>query len=129
MSSSESYDDALATRPFKHRIDRRDRRALAEELIVLDHGPDVYRVYSETGKEYLVDTRLPSCTCPDFQYRDTDCKHIRRARIETGERSLDAVETEIQDALDELDAHITNLAAQRAELVGLRRDLDRLKQN
>jgi uncharacterized Zn finger protein len=76
-----------------------------------------------------VDTRLPSCTCPDFQYRDTDCKHIRRARIETGERSLDAVETEIRDALDELDAHIANLAAQRAELVGLRRDLDLLKQN
>lgn len=129
MSSSESYDEALATRPFKHGIDKRDRRALSEHLVVLDFGPDIYQVYSEEGEEYLVDIRLPSCTCPDFMYREADCKHIRRARIEAGERDLDAVEKEIQGAIDQLDDHLANLVAQRAELVGLQRDLDQLRED
>jgi flagellin-like hook-associated protein FlgL len=59
-----------------------------------------------------------------YVHREADCKHIRRARIEAGSRDLDALDTEIQDALDTLDDHIANLAAQRAELVSLRRDLD-----
>lgn len=124
MSTVPSYDDALATRPFKHEIDKRDQRALSEQLVVIEHGPDVYQVYSEEGTEYLVDIRTPSCTCPDFMYREADCKHIRRARIEAGQRDLDSLDSEIQMAIDKLDDHIGNLAAQRAELVGLQRDLD-----
>ena len=127
MSTSTSYDDALATRPFKHEIDKRDRRALSEHLTVVEHGPDIYRVYSEEGIEYLVDIRTPSCTCPDFMYREADCKHIRRARIEAGSRDLDALGAEVQSALDALDDQIANLAAQRAELVSLQRDLDRFR--
>ena len=127
MSTSTSYDDALATRPFKHEIDKRDRRALSEHLTVVEHGPDIYRVYSEEGVEYLVDIRTPSCTCPDFMYREADCKHIRRARIEAGSRDLDALGAEVQSALDALDDQIANLAAQRAELVSLQRDLDRFR--
>jgi flagellin-like hook-associated protein FlgL len=127
MSTSTSYDEALATRPFKHEIDKRDRRALSEQLTVLEHGPDIYQVYSEEGVEYLVDIRAPSCTCPDFVYREPDCKHIRRARIEAGRRDLNSLNEEVQEALDELDDHIANLAAQRAELVSLQRDLDQFK--
>ena len=128
MSSSESYDEALATRPFKHEIDRRDRRALSEHLVVLEYGPDIYQVYSEEGEEYLVDIRLPSCTCPDFMYRKADCKHIRRARIEADEYDLDGVATEVQSAIDQLDEHLANLVAQRAELVTLQRNLDQLRE-
>lgn len=127
MSTSTSYDEALATQPFKHEIDKRDRRALSERLTVIEHGPDIYQVYSEEGIEYLVDIRTPSCTCPDFMYREADCKHIRRARIEAGSRDLDAIDEEVQSALDALDDHIANLAAQRAELVSLQRDLDQFR--
>jgi flagellin-like hook-associated protein FlgL len=127
VSTSPAYDEALATRPFKHEIDKRDRRALSERLVVVDYGPDVYQVYSEEGTEYLVDIRTPSCTCPDFMYREADCKHIRRARIEAGQRDLESLDGEIQTAVDKLDEHITNLAAQRAELVGLQRDLNRFR--
>lgn len=129
MSTSTSYDEALATRPFKHAINKRDRRALTERLTVIEHGPDIYQVYSEEGIEYLVDIRAPSCTCPDFMYRKADCKHIRRARIEAGSRDLGSLDEKVQEALDKLDEHIANLAAQRAELVSLQRDLDRFKES
>lgn len=127
MSTSPSYDEALATRPFKHEIDKRDRRALAERLTVIEHGPDIYQVYSEEGTEYLVDIRTPSCTCPDFMYREADCKHIRRARIEAGSRDLDSLGEEVEEAVAKLDDHIANLAAQRAELMSLQRDLDQFR--
>lgn len=125
MSTTTSYDDALATRPFKHAIDRRDRRALSERLVVLEHGPGIYEVYSEDGTEYLVDIRTPSCTCPDFMYREADCKHIRRARIEAGEHDLDSLAATVEETVGKLDDHIANLAAQRAELVRLQRDIER----
>ena len=127
MSTTTSYDDALATRPFKHAIDRRDRRALSEHLVVIEHGPDIYEVYSEGGTEYLVDIRTPSCTCPDFMYRDADCKHIRRARIEAGQHDLDSLTGDVEATIAKLDDHIANLAAQRAELVRLQRDIDRFR--
>lgn len=126
-SMSTSYNEALATRPFKHRIDKRDRRAVGERLTVLEYAPDIYQVYSEAGEEYLVETRAPSCTCPDFRYREADCKHIRRARIEAGEYDLDGLATEIDDAIDTLDNRLANLAAQRSELVGFRREVNRLR--
>ena len=50
-----------------------------------------------------------------------------RARIEAGSRDLDALDVEIQDALDALDDNIATLAAQRAELVSLQRDLDQFR--
>lgn len=124
---SSSYDEALATRPFKHRLDRRDRRALSEQLIVLEDAPDIYKVYSEAGEEYMVDTRGPACTCPDFRYREADCKHIHRARIEAGEYDLAQLDTDIQETIDALDDHLANLTAQRAELANLQDELDQFR--
>ena len=126
---STSYDEALATRPFKHRIDKRDRRALSEQLVVLEDAPDIYKVYSEMGEEYMVETRAPACTCPDFRYREADCKHIRRARLEAGDRDLADLDSEIQTAIDALDDHLANLTAQRAELVSLQRDLNQFRED
>ena len=126
---STSYDEALATRPFKHRIDKRDRRALSEQLVVLEDAPDIYKVYSETGEEYMVETRAPACTCPDFRYREADCKHIRRARLEAGDRDLTDLDSEIQTAINALDDHLANLRAQRAELLELQRDLNQFRED
>lgn len=126
---STSYDEALATQPFKRRIDKRNRRALSEQLVVFEDAPDIYKVYSETGEEYMVETRAPACTCPDFQYHEADCKHIRRARIEAGDRDLAGLDSEIQTAINAPDGHLANLTAQRAELLELQRDLDQLRED
>ena len=75
------------------------------------------------------DVSGPAFTCPDFQYCEADCKHIRRARIEASEYNLADLNGEVQDAIDTLDDHLANLAAQRAELVSLQRDLDQFCEN
>jgi hypothetical protein len=68
-----------------------DYRALAEYLTVLEDGdvrarsaPNLYTVTSESGSTYLVDADLPACECPDHEYRDRICKHIRRVMFATG---------------------------------------------
>lgn len=129
MSTKPAFDDALVTRPYKHDIDKRDRRALSEQLLVFEDAPDIYRVYSEAGKEYMVDTRRPACTCPDFQYHEATCKHIRRARIEAGEYDLTTLDGQIQETIDTLDDQLDNLAAQRAELISLQRALDQFTED
>ena len=79
------------------RIDPRDARALTEVMSVLDeHDPrvsgadDLFLVVSSSGSEYLVDAREGTCECPDHQYRDAFCKHLRRVTYETGMRPLPA---------------------------------------
>lgn len=72
-----------------------DYRALTEYLTVLGNGDDrargglgLYAVTTQSGSEYLVDTGLPACECPDFEYRSRACKHIRRVMFATGWRDL-----------------------------------------
>lgn len=65
----------------------RSLRAVSEYMSVVRDAPDLYTVVSESGREYTVDLRDdPACTCGDFQYRTevSECKHILRARLETG---------------------------------------------
>ncbi len=75
-------------------LDERDVRALTEYMTVLaDVGQvagaeDMYVVTTESGSEYTVDLRHGSCTCPDAEYRDVRCKHIRRAEFATGRRPI-----------------------------------------
>jgi len=86
-------------------IDDRDARALTQYLTVLDDvgrardAPELYLVVSESGSEYLVDTRGEgACECADHQY-GARCKHLRRVAFATGERSIPSwVDT---DAVDE----------------------------
>ena len=84
-------------------IDARDARALAQYLTVLEDvgrargAEDLYLVISESGSEYLVDARLGACECPDFEYRDVRCKHLRRVAFAIGETSLpDGVDVDPQ---------------------------------
>ena len=71
-------------------LDDRDARALTECMSVLPKGGDVYTVVGENGGTYGVDLREGRCTCPDHEYREVRCKHIRRAEFATGERSIPA---------------------------------------
>jgi hypothetical protein len=105
-------------------IDERDRRALTETLFIKRDAPDLYLVHTASGDEYVVDTREPACTCPDFQYRDVKCKHIRRVELETDERSTEGIAADIDVALERLDREIAALAAKRAEVIRLQSALD-----
>jgi len=88
------YDDAEVEGTD---IDPRTRRALEEPLsvVALDGTPvessdeTVVLVVSGSGESYHVDAGVGRCECPDHQHRDAECKHIRRARIELGETTVD----------------------------------------
>lgn len=69
---------------------QRDKRALREKMTVLPEGGDIYAVTTESGSEYSVDRREGRCTCPDWQYRNTRCKHVRRVAFATGDRPIPA---------------------------------------
>ena len=118
-ASSTILDDA-------YDVDERDHRALTETMFVRRDAPDLYEVRTESG-DYVVDVREPACSCPDFQYRDVRCKHIRRVGFETGDRDASALSEAVDDALDALDDRIAALASRRAELVGLRSAVDQFE--
>lgn len=92
-----------------------DYRALTEYMTVLDDGDarsrgarGLYTVTSESGSQYLVDTGLPACECPDFQYRGRICKHIRRVMFATGRRDVpDWIEE--SDIDSQLGAHVEDI--------------------
>lgn len=75
-------------------LDELDARALSQYLTVLDDigrvrgAPNLYLVVSQSGSEYLVDARGGACECPDHEYRDRICKHIRRVEFATGRRDV-----------------------------------------
>jgi len=75
-------------------VDERDRRALTEYLTVLEDlgrardANGLYLAVSQSGSEYLVDTREGRCECPDHEYRGGRCKHLRRVEFATGERPV-----------------------------------------
>ena len=73
----------------------RSIRAVSEYLSAIRGAPDPYTVGSESGWEHAVDLRDdPACTCHDFLYRHEveQCKHVLRARLETGRADVDRLE-------------------------------------
>lgn len=66
----------------------RDVRALTEYLTVLPVAPGMFEVVSQSGKSYTVDNRTDTCECPDNEYRDIRCKHLRRVDFATGGRDV-----------------------------------------
>ena len=88
-------------------VPKRDLRAATEYLAVVEFVPGMYHVYSENGTEYTVDPMLGACDCPDAEYRSPaeGCKHLRRVRMERGERSVPGgvrLDPFLVDALQEL---------------------------
>lgn len=88
-------------------LPKRAVRALTEKMTVLPEtgrvkgADDLYLVVSESGSEYLVDTREGRCDCPDAEYNleaDERCKHERRVRYATGEMPIPMwVDTDVID--------------------------------
>ena len=90
-------------------LDARDVRALEEEITVCEHLGDArgedgtFLVVSESGSEYLVDVHAGSCTCPDHQFHDNHCKHLRRVTLETGMRPVQAYHLAALDVSSQFD--------------------------
>lgn len=57
-----------------------------EDLPPVEGVPGFYLVFRDV--EHVVDLRTRSCDCRDFQYRDGDCYHIRRAEYATNSRRI-----------------------------------------
>ena len=102
-------------------LDERDVRALTQYLTVLDDygrardADHLYMVVSESGEEYLVDTRTGSCECPDYEHRNPTggCKHRRRVAFATGSREIPV--SVDRDAVDEqLGLHVQTTPRQAA---------------
>jgi hypothetical protein len=106
-------------------LDERDCRALQETMFPSEKAPDLYRVRTASGGDYRVDAREPACTCPDFQYRETRCKHIRRVELESGDRDPRSVSRAVDWALSRVDGRIADLAARRSEPVALQSAAER----
>ena len=72
-------------------IDDRTRRALDECMTVLPGDRDgAYTVVGENDETYQVDLHARACSCPDHEYRDAYCKHLRRCEVATGREPLPA---------------------------------------
>jgi hypothetical protein len=92
-----TQNDAGSARPTITDIGDRSVRALTEYMSVLedfDHvrgADDMYVVVTE--KQYTVDLREGSCTCPDATYNlgpGEQCKHEKRVRYATGDWEIPA---------------------------------------
>jgi len=90
MSLFETADSECSATDGCTDLEERDVRALTEYMTVLPLGGDVYSVTTQSGSEYRVDAREGRCTCPDYQYRNVRCKHLRRTAFATGERPIPA---------------------------------------
>lgn len=99
-------------------IGPRTLRAATEHMTVIEEAQSLFSVTTQSGSEYTVDLREPACTCPDFQYRESvsECKHIRRVRIEVGQVDIETLETELTQTADNLESSAADLEDQAREL-------------
>ena len=102
-------------------------------MSVLEEATDLYLVVSESGRAYTVDLAEPACTCPDFQYREVECKHIRRVKLTTGitdaaelRATLETNAENLEADADQLSDHVASLRAAASDVRRARVRLDRL---
>lgn len=67
--------------PTDQQNDARARRAREERMVVTAVGGGIYEVATPSGNVYQVDLEGGRCTCPDHQFRRTQCKHLRRVAM------------------------------------------------
>lgn len=91
----------------------RDVRALTEHMSILGRlgrakdADGLYLVVSQSGSEYLVDVLGGACECPDNEYTDNHCKHLRAVEFATGRRVIpawadrEAINNTLGDHVDE----------------------------
>lgn len=106
-------------------IDPRTLRAATEYMTVIEVAHALFEVTTQSGSTYMVDLKEPACECPDFSHREevTECKHIRRVRMEVGQVDLEALDTQLASTADTLDQQAEDLVETAATL---RRARDRL---
>lgn len=115
-------------------VEPRTRRALKEYMTVIEEAPAMFSISTQSGSEYTVDLREPACTCPDFQHREevTECKHIRRVRMEVGQVDVESLEEELERTASELVMSAEQLEQQaddlHAEASNLESAIDRLQE-
>lgn len=99
-------------------IGPRTLRAATEHMTVVEEARPLFSVTTQSGSEYTVDLREPACTCPDFEYRESvsECKHIRRVRMEVGQVDIETLETELIQTADHLESNATDLEAQAQKI-------------
>lgn len=106
-------------------VEPRTLRAFTESMECVEVAHALFEVTAESGRVYTVDLQEPVCQCCDFQYREevTECKHIRRVRLEVGQVDLVTLEDEIeqrarefQETADQFTSKAQELSEQAAEL-------------
>lgn len=65
--------------------DIRSQRARMERMAITPLGGGIYEVESQSGNTYSVDLPGGRCTCPDHNFRQVRCKHLRRVAMEVTE--------------------------------------------
>ena len=112
-------------------VDPRTLRAISQYMSVLEEATDLYLVVSESGKAYTVDLAEPACTCPDFQYREVECKHIRRVKLTAGitdtaelRATLESNAKNLEADADQLVDHVESLRETAAEIRKAHQRLD-----
>jgi predicted nucleic acid-binding Zn finger protein len=85
-------------------IEPRTIRAATEHMTVIEEARSLFSVTTQSGSEYTVDLREPACTCPDFQHRESvsECKHVRRVRLEVGQIDVEGLAAELERTASEL---------------------------
>lgn len=120
--------NADGTQPAQ--IDKRTVRAIKEHILIMgdptNESEQPLTVYGEGGSEYLVDTILGSCTCPDYQNREPErgCKHIRRVRIEAGEFDMEQVQGQLEAMVEKLAAQVESLNETMDSIQSLQNEME-----
>jgi predicted nucleic acid-binding Zn finger protein len=109
---------SLSSDSVQPAVDSRTVRAATEHMTVIEEAQSLFSVTTQSGSEYTVDLREPACTCPDFEYRESvsECKHIRRVRIEVGQVDIEMLKTEVSKKADDLESSAAELEARAREL-------------
>lgn len=99
-------------------IDPRTLRAATEYMTVVEEARALFEVTTQSGSAYTVDLKEPACTCPDFHHREhvTECKHIRRVRMEVGQVDTEALEAELTSAAADLETQAEELTETAAAI-------------
>lgn len=99
-------------------VEPRTIRAATEFMYCEEVADGLFEVTSQSGNVYTVDLREPACECPDFQHREevTECKHIRRVRIEVGQIDVESLEEELERTASELEESAEHLQQRAREV-------------
>lgn len=99
-------------------VEPRTIRAATEYMYCEEVAEALFEVTSQSGNVYTVDLREPACTCPDFQHREgvSECKHVRRVRLEVGQIDVEALEQELERTATELETSAEQLESKAQEI-------------